>query len=191
MHHIHKTEAIVLKTRNTKESDKLVYLFTKDYGFMIARAIGIRKLSSKLRYILDIGSILNINLVHGKSMFQLTSATTLFDTGLIFKNKEKRIVYANLLGVLYRLYRGEEENTELFEDVLDSFKFFRDMEIDYEKIKSFEIAFVINLLSQLGYWDLSSGFVIKPYISESLDYVTKNRPELVSKINQILKETQL
>jgi len=44
----YKTEGIILKRRPHRERDKLVTIFTRDYGKLTARAISARKITSKL-----------------------------------------------------------------------------------------------------------------------------------------------
>lgn len=43
-----KTEAVILRRRDLKERDKLLTLYTKDHGKLTARAIGAKKIESKL-----------------------------------------------------------------------------------------------------------------------------------------------
>ena len=48
-HKIFHTEGIVLSSKDTKESDRYLAVFTKELGLVKATAQGIRKLESKLR----------------------------------------------------------------------------------------------------------------------------------------------
>jgi len=53
MHHIHHTEGIILESRNFGEGGKYYSIFTRDLGMVYASAQGVRKMSSKLRFILQ------------------------------------------------------------------------------------------------------------------------------------------
>lgn len=43
-----QTEGIVLKARDSKEADRLYTILTKDYGKLVLRAQGVKKINSKL-----------------------------------------------------------------------------------------------------------------------------------------------
>ena len=53
MHHIYHTEGIILGSRNFGEAGKYYYIFTRDLGMITAGAQGVRKMSSKLRFVLQ------------------------------------------------------------------------------------------------------------------------------------------
>lgn len=46
MRHV-KTEAIIIKRRNYRDADRILTLFTKDYGKLHVRAAGVRKITSR------------------------------------------------------------------------------------------------------------------------------------------------
>lgn len=48
MSRMFKTEAVILRRRDLKERDKLLTLYTRDYGKLTGRAIGAKKIESKL-----------------------------------------------------------------------------------------------------------------------------------------------
>jgi len=51
---LYKTEGIVLKSTEFKEADKIVTIYTKDYGKITAIAKGVRKIKSKFGSSLEI-----------------------------------------------------------------------------------------------------------------------------------------
>ncbi len=53
MHHIYHTEGIILGSKNYGEAGKYYSIFTRDLGMIYASAQGVRKMSSKLRFILQ------------------------------------------------------------------------------------------------------------------------------------------
>jgi DNA repair protein RecO (recombination protein O) len=75
MHHIHHTEAIILGSKNYGEAGRYYFLFTKDMGLVYASAIGVRKMSSKLRFILQDLSYIKVDLIEGKDFWKITSAS--------------------------------------------------------------------------------------------------------------------
>ena len=74
MHHIYHTEGIILGSRNFGEAGKHYYIFTRDLGMITATAQGVRKMSSKLRFVLQDFSYIKIDLVQGKNIFRVTNA---------------------------------------------------------------------------------------------------------------------
>ena len=51
---LYKTEGIVLKSTEFKEADKIVTIYTKNYGKISAIAKGVRKIKSKFESSLEI-----------------------------------------------------------------------------------------------------------------------------------------
>ena len=75
MHHMYHTEGIILGSRNYDEAGKYYSIFTRDLGMIQASAQGVRKMSSKLRFILQDYSYVKVDLVKGKDFWRVTSAS--------------------------------------------------------------------------------------------------------------------
>ena len=75
MHHIYHTEGIILGSNNFGETGKYYAIFTRDLGMIYASAQGVRKMSSKLRFVLQDFAYLKIDLVKGKDFWRLTNAS--------------------------------------------------------------------------------------------------------------------
>ena len=75
MHHIYHTEGIILESRNFDEAGKYYFIFTRDFGMILASAQGVRKISSKLRFVLQDFAYLKIDLVKGKDFWKVTNAS--------------------------------------------------------------------------------------------------------------------
>ena len=63
MYQKYNTEALVLGSRETGESDRVYALFTKDFGLVRARASSVRSEKSLMRYALQNYSRANVSLV--------------------------------------------------------------------------------------------------------------------------------
>jgi DNA repair protein RecO (recombination protein O) len=70
----YKTEGIILKRSNYGEADKLLTIFTKQYGKIRVMAKGVRKLSSRKAGSLELFNHSTIFLVKGKSLDLVTEA---------------------------------------------------------------------------------------------------------------------
>lgn len=69
-----KVDAIILKRRNTGETDRILTVFTKQYGKLILIAKGIRRVSSRRGPHLEIFSHVRLMIHKGKTMDVVTEA---------------------------------------------------------------------------------------------------------------------
>ena len=75
MEKTYKTEGIILRRRDWRESDSLFDIYTRDYGKVRAVAIGAKKIKSKLSGHLATPGVLDLMLVHGRRLDRVASAT--------------------------------------------------------------------------------------------------------------------
>src|SRR3989338_3781658 len=114
MHHIYHTEGVILGSRNSGEAGKYYYIFTRDLGMIYATAQGVRKMSSRLRFILQDFAYLKIDLVAGRDFWRITSASKTNTLEQIIKRPETFEIFANIARLLKRLLPGVEPNEVLF-----------------------------------------------------------------------------
>lgn len=192
MHHIYHTEGIILEGRNYREADKCFFVFTRDLGLVFASAQGVRKLSSKLRYVLSDYSYIKLDLVRGRDMWRLTQASKMSQLENITKDSRKLEVIANISKLLKRLLAGEETDSKLFGILIEGLNFL-DKENNAENIKNIEIILVLRVLHTLGY--MGGGEEIKEAIhspfSEVIYAFSPKRKDLLLEINKILRSTQM
>ncbi len=193
MHHIYHTEAVILGSRNFGETGKYYYLFTRELGLVYARAQGVRKMSSRLRYVLSDYSYIKVDLVRGKDVWRLTSASKTNKLENIHSNKEAFSVLVKLSNLLYKLLRGEDANTELFDDFINGL-FVLEAKKTQIDITNVEIVMALRILNNLGYvGDQSTlkDLVESPFHEELVYGVSDKRVHAIRAINQALRETQL
>jgi len=191
-HHIYQTEAFVIDSRPSGEANKIVYLFTKDLGLVVAAAQGVRLLKSKLRYSLQDFSYSKVSLVRGKEMWRLTSAGLV--EKLLAKMSPDSFAFARGLSLVKRLVQGEEKNEALFETLRHAADFLSSREIDQASPEAFEQLLVLRILHTLGYVSLHS---FTAFLDNSewslplLERVESERKDIISAINKALTESQL
>src|SRR5579864_2329226 len=110
MHHIYHTEGLILGSKNYSEAGKCYYIFTRDLGMIYASAQGVRKMSSKLRFILQDFAYVKVDLVQGKDFWRVTSASKTNSLEEITKNPETFEIFSNIANLLKRLLAGVEPN---------------------------------------------------------------------------------
>jgi DNA repair protein RecO (recombination protein O) len=112
MHTIHTTEGFIIDSRPYGEADKLLSIFTRDFGLVMATAQGIRLEKSKLRYYCQDYSFGTFSLVRGKEFWRLTSAQ---GSDAPQPAAPAEPLFARIAQLLRRLIHGEEPVPGLYE----------------------------------------------------------------------------
>ncbi|MGV8983202.1 DNA repair protein RecO [Clostridium sp.] len=143
-----KTRAIVIKTQEFKESDKLVWLFTEDFGKITAIAKGARKNKSKY-----VSSTLpccyaEFVLFKGRNLYTINEVTIIDSFQQLLRNLET-ITYASYFNELIDIaMENEEVNKQLFKELVTSFYFIKNDVMDIEVLAR---AFETKVLRATGY----------------------------------------
>jgi DNA repair protein RecO len=194
MHLIHTTPGFVIDSRPRGEAGKLVSIFTRDYGLVMAAAQGIRLEKSKLRYHVQEYSFGTFSLVRGKEYWRLTSAQETPDQKYKIKSNDDLIARAALL--LKRLLHGEEPHPELFSIIESCARFLAENEaVSPEHLKTLESLIILRMLHALGYIgkdaDVSEALESGPIDLRLLDSIAPKRTALNQHINKALRESHL
>lgn len=193
MHHIYHTEGIILGSKNFKESDKYYYIFTRDLGMIYASASGVRKMSSKLRFILQDFAYVKVDLVQGQNIFRVTSASKTNLLGEITKRPETFKIFHNIARLLKRLLAGVEPNEALFTDLLHSLTALEKVKATTD-LQNTEAVIVLRILNNLGYIGDNENLkdlIKSPFDERMIFEVSNSRKHILRQINQALKETHL
>ena len=192
MHKIYHTEGIVLGSGNFGETGKYYSVFTRDLGLIFASAQGVRKISSKLRFVLQDFAYLKIDLVKGKDFWRITNVAK---TNKLEKLSDPEIlkVFVNISKLLKRLLAGEDPNESLFLDLLNGLSILEKSETRDELV-SVEAIIVLRILNNLGYIggnEILKNFIKSPFEEDLVFKVKENRTKILYQINKALKETHL
>lgn len=194
-HHVYQTEGIVLSSFNIGESNRFLYIFTKELGLIGASAQGVRELKSKLRYSLQNFSYSNVDLVRGKEVWRITNAGEICKFKTLIKDEGKKKVLVNITSLLKRLCVGEGVHEGMFEEVSSGLLFLERENFTTDELRFFEVILVFKILNHLGYWGEDERFT--PFLESrkwnkkilyniSLLYTTALR-----EVNHAVKETHL
>ena len=192
MHHIYHTEGIILGSNNFGETGKYYSIFTRDLGMISASAQGIRKMSSKLRFVLQDFAYLKIDLVKGKDFWRITNVAK---TNKLedFSNPEIFAVFVNISKLLKRLLAGEDPNETLFSDLLDGLSVLEKSKTQ-DELRNIEAVIVLRILHNLGYIggnEVLKDFIKSPFEKDIVFKVSESRTKILYQINKALKETHL
>jgi len=111
---LYKTEGIVLKSMEFKEADKIVTVYTKDYGKITAIAKGVRKTKSKFGSSLEILTY-SIFLIYKGRNIDIVSQTEILES--FFSTSKEVIKFAfaaNCVEIVNKLTEEREINIGLF-----------------------------------------------------------------------------
>ena len=193
MHHIYHTEGIILDSKNYGETGKCYFIFTRDLGMIFTTAQGVRKMSSKLRFILQDFSYVKIDLVQGRDIWRVTSATKTNMLEKITRRAGCFEVLGNISNLLKRLLPGVEANEPLFNDLINGLSVLEKADT-LEELHNIEAIIVLRILHNLGYIGASEilkTFIKSPFEGDLIFKASENRSKILSEINKALKETHL
>ena len=143
-----KTRAIVIKTQEFKESDKLVWLFTEDFGKITAIAKGARKSKSRYSSSTLPCSYGEFVLFKGKNLYTINEITIIDSFQQLLRNLDT-ITYASYFNELIDIATEQDEvNKGLFKELVTAFYFIKNDVMDIEILAR---AFETKLLKATGY----------------------------------------
>lgn len=189
MYQKYHTEALVLAVRESGESDRMLALYTRDFGLVWARASAVRSEKSKMRYALQSHAHSTVSLVKGKRGWRAAGAVARFSIG---QDRARIGTFARISELTLRLVHGEEANPYLFEALSEAHSALRANEIPRETV---EIVCVARILYALGYLSVealeTTLFSHTTYALEHIHEAESMRDKLLLSINKAIAETQL
>lgn len=192
MHHIYHTEAYVLGSSPKGEDSKILRLYTRELGLVYAHAQGVRKLSSKLRFTLQDFSLASVDLVRGKEVWRVTTASPVHSYAAIRRNHAAETILARVHSLLTRLVTGEEANDEIYDILGRTYVLLEKSGRSPEEYRALELLSVARILIALGY--LPRGMVEEELFTDTVP-ASFTEPSfqhrMIRDINQALAATQL
>ena len=158
---LYQTEGIILNRMEVGEADRILTVFTKEFGMLRLFARGVRRVSSKLNKFLNLFSYGRFGFVSGKDTWHLVDAE---DLGRFEDGKLETLGHA--ANFLERFCRGEGREDGLWEALLT---FIKDED---------ELLFYARSLVALGYL-------------EKAEISTNSREKLKKSIDGAIARSQL
>jgi DNA repair protein RecO (recombination protein O) len=143
------TNAVVIRSLDYGESDKIVTFFTKDFGKIKGIAKGARRSKKRFQNALDLFSHLRLIFFDREGMgFVRAEGCDILNSFPKIREDLKKIFYGNYLLELVNEMVGEREaNREAFDLLLSFLSMLDEMEAKEERLRVFEI----RMLSLFGY----------------------------------------
>lgn len=144
----YKTEGIIIKRRNFGEADRILTVFTKRFGKIQVKAVGVRRITSRRSPHVELLNFSSLSLHKGHGLPILTEAEAIADFSVIKENLTKVGFAYHICELINGLCPENQENRRVFyllKDVLSQ------LEIEGD-IVSIIHEFEIELLTTLGYY---------------------------------------
>ena len=113
------SEGIVISRKNYSEADRILVIYTNDYGKLFVMAKGVRKLKSKKRGHLEVFSHIKFSASKGSGIDVMTEVESINDFHKIKKDLKKVALAYYFMEVVFKLTSQEEKNKELFRLILN------------------------------------------------------------------------
>ena len=191
-YHVYQTEGIILGSAPIGESNRYYYLMTKDLGFVIAFAQGVREVRSKLRPQLSDFSHVSLDLIRGRDTWRIVNADVKEPRGSFLSGEEQIMLLARLSLLARRLLHGEERNDELFETLRSGFSYAA--RINGGRLNDIEIFLAAKIVKSLGYWggdDKISALIEEPVGDAALEKISPFFRSISKEVNRALSESHL
>ena len=142
------SQGVILARRNFGEADRILVIYSKDFGRISLIAKGIRRPKSKKRGHVEIFSLVNFQAVSGHGMDTMTEAELVDDFKEVRKSLNKISLAYYFAEVIERITHEGEPNTELFDLIIEFLKKLKKT----NSLRILRLDFILNLLTLMGYW---------------------------------------
>lgn len=144
----YSSEGIILARRNYSEADRILVIFSKNYGKISLIAKGVRKLNSRKRGHLEVFSHIKFAASKGKNLDILTEVEIVDSFSKVRDDLRKVAVAYYFMEVIGRVTRDDEKNEKLFFLLAEFLGNLRGP----TSLRELRINFVYDTLTLLGFW---------------------------------------
>lgn len=145
---LYSSKGIILGRRNYGEADRILSVFSEDYGRLSLLAKGVRKPKSRKRGHIEIFSLIKFQAVKGKGFDLITEAEVEEGFDSLRKNLKRISVAYYVTEVVQKITQEHEPNTHLFDLITETLSKLGKV----KELKALREDFVKKILVQGGYW---------------------------------------
>ena len=142
---LYRVEAVVLKRRNTGEADRLITLFTKERGKIVAMAKGIRRLSSKRAPFLEVFSRTTILLYKGQKYDTITEVSPIAPYAALRKHLDRISAAYVLCESIDILLPEHQEHPDVYGQMIQALGSLEQADPSREFLSSFLNSLLVSL----------------------------------------------
>jgi DNA repair protein RecO (recombination protein O) len=147
----YRTQGFILKKEDRGEADKILTVYTKDFGKLRILGKAIRKIQSKLRGGVRQFSLSETEFIQGKTYKTLIDSSTIENFKNLRKDLKKIKIAYQITDVLDNLVRGEEKDEKIWDLLNETFQKLNNCQLSIVNCQSLYYYFLWNVLSILGY----------------------------------------
>lgn len=144
----YSTEAIILAIKDYSEADRIIVVYTKDFGKLVLIAKGVRRTKSKKRGHLEIFNHIKFSAVRTKGLDIMVEVDLINSFPKIRKNLKKISVGYYFCEVVGKSIKEGEKHQGFFDFLIN---YFSSLEKE-DNLKLLRAQFIKDLLVSLGYW---------------------------------------
>lgn len=139
---------IILARRNFGEADRILVVYSKNFGRISLIAKGIRRPKSRKRGHVEVFSLVNFQAVSGHGLDMVTEAELVDDFKDVRKSLNKISLAYYFAEVIGRITHEGESNTELFNLIIEYLNKLKKT----NGLHNLRMRFIQDLLTLMGYW---------------------------------------
>ena len=174
----YKTEGVILKRSNYGEADRILTIYTKQYGKIRAIAKGVRKITSRKGGNLELFNHCVLFLAEGRNLDIITEAQVVNSFSRLSQDLEKTAGAFYLVELVDQLTPDGQANRQVFDLLVSALAKLLDCQTD-QVLADFEV----SLLRLLGFWsDTIDRRSVKSYIESIIERKLRS-PEFQNKVH--------
>ena len=174
------TDAFVLHTRASGESDKVLHLLTRAYGALYVHARSIRKETAKLRSTARPYGLVYVSVINGKK-FILKNCTVVDPLTSLWEDEKRYRTYVKLLNIVrgyFPVDNHHERNVfEIVEQATSAIQ-----SVPHQHLNTVYVAANLHLLAALGYVDTNR---VPTTLSDSIEKLAASKRALQDAVEVI------
>lgn len=143
----YKTEGIIIRRRNSGEADRLLTVFTKHYGKIQVKAVGVRRVTSRRSSHIELLNYSFLTLYKGRNLPILTEAQTVDDFSTLKNNLKMIGIAYHICELIDSLCAENQEHSLVFSLLLQTLIGLSEGKDAKQVVHSFEN----RLLEELGF----------------------------------------
>ena len=150
MHTIHHTDAVILKSVHSGEANMRLWLFTKEFGLVMAMVQGVRKTEAKLKGHISEYVFVRADLVRGREVWRLVSVAEQWNPLSGNTRAPLARAYVRTLSMLTRFLVDEGVHDELFVHVEDIARILKEGTLDATVVDAWSLWKILALLGYIA-----------------------------------------
>ena len=144
----YSTQAVVLARKSISEADRILVLFTKDFGRIAVIAKGVRKPKSRKRGHIEVFNQIRFSATKTRGLDIMTEVEIINSFPLVRKNLKKMSLAYYFMEVVGKTTREGEKHMEVYDLLLN---FLMRLE-KVTELKKLRFEFINDILVTLGFW---------------------------------------